>query len=60
MMLMYTNLRQAGVGGFANTNYWSSTEYNSFLAWDQNFYIGSQFANVDKNYTLPVRAVRAF
>jgi hypothetical protein len=47
------------VGGFANDNYWSSTEYNSFNAWYQNFYNGNQNAS-GKNYTIRVRAVRAF
>jgi hypothetical protein len=59
MMLMYTNLSYAGVGGFASSNYWSSTENNSYLAWYQSFDNG--FQNLDyKHSTLPVRAVRAF
>ena len=59
LMLMYTNLRQAGVGGFATNGYWSSTDYDSSLAWSQYFYSGLQ-TNFTKNSTLPVRAVRAF
>jgi hypothetical protein len=59
MMLMYTNLHQAGVGGFADNAYWSSTEYDSYYAWNQYFSIGAQ--GVDgKGYALPVRAARAF
>ena len=47
------------VGGFANFNYWSSTEYDSSIAWSQNFVIGYQLYS-SKIYSLPVRAVRAF
>jgi hypothetical protein len=47
------------VGGFANNNYWSSTEYSSTDAWNQNFNNGNQNNNT-KNNTLPVRAVRGF
>jgi hypothetical protein len=68
LMLMYTNLRQAGVGGFsigipddfANFDfYWSSTELDSNTAWVQYFFEGSQNYG-SKNLTLSVRAVRAF
>ncbi len=59
MMLMYTNLRQAGVGGFVNSHYWSSTEFDSNFAWFQDFNAGDQLG-ISKNYSLPVRAVRAF
>ena len=50
------------VGGFASTNYWSSTEYNSDYAWYQhsNSGIGSQ-AYINKDLVaFRVRAVRAF
>ncbi|MEI6067369.1 MAG: hypothetical protein WCP96_08520 [Methylococcaceae bacterium] len=47
------------VGGFANNNYWSSTENDSNNAWNQNFNNGNQNNN-NKNNTLPVRAVRGF
>jgi hypothetical protein len=59
MMLMYTNLSYAGVGGFASSYYWSSTEDSSLNAWAQYFANGSQY-NLSKPNTLPVRAVRAF
>ena len=59
MMLMYTNLRQAGVSSFANGYYWSSTESNSDDAWGQGFGSGVQDYG-GKSYTLPIRAVRAF
>lgn len=54
------------VGGFppgcflCNFNYWSSTEYDYFRAWDQNFNYGSTFNNSQKNQMSYVRAVRAF
>jgi len=59
MMLMYTNLRQAGVGGFSAGNYWSSSEYDGTFAWDQNFDFGYQITSF-KNSTYYVRPVRAF
>ena len=59
MMLMYTNLRQAGVGGFSSVSYWSSSEANSNDAWYQTFYYGDQYYNT-KTTTSYVRPVRAF
>jgi hypothetical protein len=62
MMLMYTNLRQAGVGSFSFARYWSSSEKNPTLgrdAWSQNFDEGPQNGNF-KVTTLYVRPVRAF
>lgn len=47
------------VGGFANNNYWSSSEYNANNAWNQNFNNGNQNNN-NKNNTNYVRAVRGF
>ena len=64
-MLMYTNLRQAGVGGFAGVvgfasgSYWSSTELDSGTAWVQGFFSGYQYID-GKHDSLRVRAVRAF
>ena len=59
LKLMYNNLLEAGVGGFANFYYWSSTEASSFNAWSQLFDSGYQHHS-DKGYTYRVRAVRAF
>ena len=59
-MLMYTNLRQHGVGGFASDYYWSSSEYDATSAWIQLFYGGPQFSDYGKASTLYVRPVRAF
>ena len=47
------------VGGFANNNYWSSTENNNNNAWNQNLNNGNQNNN-NKNNTNYVRAVRDF
>jgi hypothetical protein len=57
MMLMYTNLRQAGVGGFSAVTYWSSSEYG-LDAWSQNS--GGYQSYDAKGLTLYVRPVRAF
>ena len=58
--LMYKNLKQKGLGGFSNNNwYWSSSQYNNNNAWSQSFGDGRQY-HYDKNYTYSVRAVRAF
>jgi len=58
--LMYENLKVFGVGGFADTNCWSSSECYLYLnAWVQSFFSGTQFNN-KKDSTYQVRAVRAF
>jgi len=57
--LMYLNLHQAGLGGFADMCYWSSTEDGTNAAWYQDFKFGTQH-NYTKNYYARVRAVRAF
>ena len=48
------------VGGFAGDFYWSSSESNSYYAWNQNFSNGNQYYSGYKGNALPVRAVRAF
>jgi len=58
MMLMYTNLRQAGVGGFSNY-YWSSSGSDANYAWLQYFFNGLQL-NYAKGNAYYVRPVRAF
>ena len=57
--LMYLNLHENNIGGFADYFHWSSSEYDASNAWDQFFYNGLQY-NTNKNYTLYVRAVRDF
>ena len=59
--LMYTNLHNSvpSVGGFADSQYWSSSEYDANFARYQNFANGFQ-AHYNKSTNLRVRAVRAF
>ena len=57
--LMYTNLKVAGVGGFAEEGYWSSSEFSAYGAWGQHINDGSQEAS-GKYGTYRVRAIRAF
>jgi len=52
-------LNRVAIGGFADTSYWSSSEYDINSAWVKYFDYGSQF-NLLKFYTFYVRAVRAF
>ncbi|MES2777779.1 MAG: hypothetical protein V4722_26605 [Bacteroidota bacterium] len=52
-------LQKTVVGGFANSTYWSSTEFDNVYTWQQNFGTSSQTI-ADKNTTCLVRAVRAF
>ena len=54
---LYINL--TAIGGFASNIYWSSSEYNSSVAWYQNFVIGVQAGDSKVNVHY-VRAVRAF
>lgn len=49
----------SGVGGFAEGNYWSSSEFDSYDAWLQNFSVGYQ-DDYSKGNSGRVRAVRAF
>lgn len=56
---VYVNLKQIGVGGFASSSYWSSTERWNGIAWRQYFNNGELYnGSKDDEYT--VRAVRAF
>ena len=59
--LMYKNLHRNGLGSFAYSNYsyWSSSEYNAYVAWRRNFYDGSQ-GNYSRDFENYVRPVRAF
>ena len=45
--------------GFAASYYWSSSEYDANVAWNQHFYNGSQYS-YNKDNTFYVRPVRAF
>jgi hypothetical protein len=63
--LMYQNIGQGNdlglgnVGGFANNDYWSSTEYSVSDGWNYNFQYG-YLNNIYKSDSYHVRAVRAF
>jgi hypothetical protein len=57
--LMYTNLKRKGLGHFGDGSYWSSSQYDTNLAWGQHFGDGMQGRN-GKYGTSSVRAVRAF
>jgi hypothetical protein len=57
--LMYQNLKLAGIGGFADDDYWSSSEGSSSYAWIRSFIDGYQYSNY-KDDGSRVRAVRAF
>jgi hypothetical protein len=52
-------LKKAYVGGFADNNYWSSSEISSSDTWRQYITTGYQ-TNSDKYNTFCVRAIRAF
>jgi uncharacterized caspase-like protein len=56
---MYQNLKSKGIGGFASEYYWSSSEDDSYYAWDQRFSSGSH-DNSAKSDDDRVRASRAF
>lgn len=55
---MYVNLKQSGLGGFADEDYWSSTNTGN-NAWAQNFNTGEQIT-IARNTELRVRGVRSF
>jgi len=56
---MYTELHLNGLGGIAGGSYWSSSQSSADDARNHDFFDGVQRV-FDKNYTLRVRAVRAF
>jgi len=52
-------INKVAIGGFADGNYWSSSEYDAYYAWGQGF--GSGYQGYDVKYGSGwVRAVRAF
>jgi len=59
LSLMYQNLGTLNLGNFSNTNYWSSSQFNSDYAWGVNFGLGNVGTN-GKSSGSQVRAVRAF
>nr|HPN22296.1 DUF1566 domain-containing protein [Tenuifilaceae bacterium] len=59
LLLMYSNLKMAGLGGFSDDFYWSSSEETNLYALYVSFINGSM-STYSKEGTLRVRAVRAF
>ena len=65
LSLMYDNIGKGNalglgnIGNFSDNYYWSSTEYGSSRAWEQNFDYGAQYRD-PKDVARNVRAVRAF
>ncbi len=57
--LMYKNLYEKGVGGFADDYYWSSSESNAGEAWNQYFLGGFRYGDSKAN-PRNTRAVWAF
>mgnify|MGYP005853907803 CR=1 FL=1 len=55
---LYDN--RVAIGGFANVDYWSSTEFDWDFAFSQKFDSVSGVNNNDKNSTFRVRCIRAF
>jgi hypothetical protein len=52
-------VQKTAIGGFADSGYWSSGEFDAGNAWYQSFWFGVQ-NNFDKSYPTFVRPVRAF
>jgi Protein of unknown function (DUF1566) len=57
---LYTNLKSQGAGDFDNSSYWSSSEYNNYYAWRQNFNTGRTDRRGNKTKKNNVRPVRSF
>ncbi len=57
--LMYKNLHNKGLGSFASSYYWSSSEYDGSYAWGQYFSSGNQ-DGIYRYNAYRVRPVRAF
>ena len=55
-------LNRTAIGGFAETTYWSSSEYSFNSSYAQNFFAGANQFALNKDYSsyVYVRAVRAF
>ncbi len=60
LALMYQVLHQGGIGGFADTYYWSSSERSSAIAFMDNFSDPTEPVEAAKTYSAHVRAIRAF
>ncbi|MFM8685656.1 MAG: hypothetical protein ACKODJ_03785, partial [Bacteroidota bacterium] len=63
LQMMYSRLHLQGLGGFGGSNYCSSSQGDSYAAWNMAFnngYVYYSSMHSAKNYYLLVRAVRAF
>jgi hypothetical protein len=62
--LMYTRLKEKGLGGFKSEMYWASSQIDSERAWCQSFSNGNQISNFGSSgkyiTTYYVRAIRQF
>jgi hypothetical protein len=58
-LLYQKNHLSNNLGGFSADNYWSSSEYDAYFAWRQNFEYEDQDFNL-KDWSYRVRPVRAF
>jgi len=58
--LMYTNLKKAGLGGFSETWFWTSSQGYGGYARYQDFSDGNQAGGSDEHNRHSVRACRAF
>jgi hypothetical protein len=58
--LMYQNLKTQNLGNFSNTWYWSSSQFDSLIAWQVYFVNGDVYYYDYKGDNYRVRAVRAF
>jgi len=59
LLLVYTHLKQNGLGGFSDSLYWSSSEYDGHDGWYIDFTDGKTGHDYKDN-TYSVRAIRAF
>ncbi len=57
--LMYQNLHTKGLGGFSDSYYWASSEYDGINVWYQNFEKGTQYV-LSRDWDLYVRPIRYF
>lgn len=58
--LIYTNLKIAGIGGFTNNYYWSSSENNSLNVWLHDFNNGALWTGAKASLSIFVTVIRAF
>jgi hypothetical protein len=59
LSLMHEQLKIKGLGGFANSNYWSSSEFSATSSYIQSFSNGS-IGQLAKTSMARVRAIRSF